>query len=201
MTENIIIIDNVIDINYQNKVEEFFLQSNFPWFYQSDISFFDDHISQLHTAVKKRPGFSNLIYDSNSGPFNPYHFVLPILYTGCFKHQVLVNNVTQIRSFLLVPPNLHDEDRKDRPHIDQPNPHFAAIYYVNDSDGETYIYNKKFNPSIDSSCIADIDPSTLPIVETISPKKGRLVIFNGLYFHSSSQPEHNARCIINFNFT
>jgi hypothetical protein len=199
--ENILIIDNVIDSDYQNALETFFLKTNFPWFYQSDISFFDDHISRLDENIRKRPGFSNLIHDTNNGPFNPFHFVMPVLYAGASSKGLEINHIMQARSFLLVPANLHtDEDRRDRPHVDQPNPHYAAIYYVNDADGDTYIYDKQFNNNTDQHCLSNIDPASLPVLKRISPKKGRLVIFNGLYYHSSSQPEHNARCIINFNF-
>ena len=201
MIENIIILDNVIDLYYQDTVENFFLKSNFPWFYQSDISFFDNHISQIGGTVRKRPGFSNLIHDTNNGPYNPFHFVMPVLHAGISKTMLKISNVTQARSFLLVPPNLPaDENRQDRPHIDQPNPHYAAIYYVNDADGDTYIYDKQYNPNVDPAYFPNVDPSSLPVLKRISPKKGRLVIFNGLYYHSSSQPEHTARCIINFNF-
>ena len=197
--ENILIIDNVIDNTYQDALEAFFLKANFPWFYQSDISFFDDHLSQLGKDIRRRPGFSNLIHDTNNGPFNPFHFVMPLLYAGASIKDLKITNITQARSFLLVPPNLHtDEDRRDRPHVDQPNPHYAAIYYVNDADGDTYIYDKRFDNNTD--CLSNINPASLPVLKRISPKKGRLVIFNGLYYHSSSQPEHNARCIINFNF-
>lgn len=195
------IIDNAVDSIYQDAIENFFLKSNFPWFYQSDISFFDDHISKLGENIKQRPGFSNLIHDSNNGPFNPFHFVMPILMTGASKKNIKINHITQARSFLLVPPNLHNaDDRRDRPHIDQPNPHYAAIYYVNDADGDTYIYDRQYNPNTDVTYFPNIEPASLPILTRVSPKKGRLVIFNGFYYHSSSQPENSARCIINFNF-
>jgi hypothetical protein len=200
--DNFIIIDDVIDNIYQDAVENFFLKSNFPWFYQSDISFSDDHISKLSKDIRQRPGFSNLIHDVNTGPFNPFHFVMPILYAGANKKNITINHIIQARSFLLIPPNLSsNEDRRDRPHIDFPNPHYAAIYYVNDADGDTCIYDKQFNCNIDSPMLLNINPASLPIVKQITPKKGRLVIFNGLYYHSSSQPEYSSRCIINFNFS
>ena len=198
---NLIIIDDVVDNIYQDAVEHFFLKTNFPWFYQSDISFFDEHISQLSNNIRQRPGFSNLIHDVNNGPFNPFHFVMPILYAGTSKGNLTINHITQARSFLLVPPNLSpSEDRRDRPHVDQPNPHYAAIYYVNDADGDTYIYDKQVKSNAESNYLPNIDPTNLPVLKRVSPKKGRLLIFNGLYYHSSSQPEYNARCIINFNF-
>ena len=33
----------------------------------------------------------------------------------------------------------------------------------------------------------------------VTPKAGRVVIFNGKHWHTSFQPEHNVRCVINYN--
>ena len=52
--------------------------------------------------------------------------------------------------------------------------HLALLYYVNDSDGDTIIYENK---------------KTLKIKKTIKPKQGRIVIFDGSYWHSGSQPK------------
>jgi hypothetical protein len=67
-------------------------------------------------------------------------------------------------------------------HIDQYNPHMVLIYYVNNCDGDTYIY--------------DNDTYT-----SISPEQGKYVIFDGALMHAGSSPVHsNHRIVINFNF-
>ena len=35
--------------------------------------------------------------------------------------------------------------------------------------------------------------------QIVHPKKGRMVFFSGQYYHASSNPELDRRCIINFN--
>ena len=35
----------------------------------------------------------------------------------------------------------------------------------------------------------------------VTPKAGRVVIFNGKQWHTSNQPEHNVRAVINYNLT
>ena len=39
----------------------------------------------------------------------------------------------------------------------------------------------------------------LKIKQKITPKMGRVVVFNGKYWHTAEQPEHSNRCIINYN--
>ena len=71
----------------------------------------------------------------------------------------------------------------------------TGIYYVNDSDGDTLIFNEEEK---------DIDEkgnNNLTILERISPKKGRLVLFNGKKIHAGAHPvKCNNRIVINFNY-
>lgn len=58
------------------------------------------------------------------------------------------------------------------PHIDNSEQGMmTAIYYVNDSDGDTYFFE-----------------NYLEITNTITPKKGRMVLFDSNKLHSSSSP-------------
>ena len=37
------------------------------------------------------------------------------------------------------------------------------------------------------------------IKKAIKPKQGRVVVFNGKYWHTAEQPKKNKRCIINYD--
>ena len=64
------------------------------------------------------------------------------------------------------------------PHVDMDGEHHTAVYYVNDSDGDTIIGDEK-----------------------VSPKANRVVIFDGKTIHNGHSPcEHNNRIIINSNY-
>jgi hypothetical protein len=56
----------------------------------------------------------------------------------------------------------------------------TAVYYINDSDGPTYIFNETY--SEDSSV------TSLTIKETVAPKQGRVVVFPSNLFHAGSNP-------------
>jgi hypothetical protein len=77
------------------------------------------------------------------------------------------------------------------PHID--NIHddkWSAVYYLNDSDGDTVLFNEFHSETL---------PSKLTVFKKISPKKNRLVIFNSSRYHASSNPRiSNERFVINF---
>ena len=33
----------------------------------------------------------------------------------------------------------------------------------------------------------------------VSPKQGRVVLFDGIHWHTAQQPNHNVRCIVNYD--
>ena len=82
------------------------------------------------------------------------------------------------------------------PHVDYFFEHYTVLYYANESDGDTYLFNETVTPS-DS---APIYPNNFTVMERVSPKRGRVLIFNGLNYHSSSLPSlNNERMAININ--
>ena len=63
------------------------------------------------------------------------------------------------------------------------------VYYVNDSDGDTVLFNEFYNTK------------SVSINRRIAPKKGRAVIFDSNRFHASSNPINTpTRFVINFTF-
>jgi hypothetical protein len=70
--------------------------------------------------------------------------------------------------------------------------YITAIYYVNDNDGDTYIFNEKYEQRTYKE---------LTVKKVVSPKKGRMVLFKGNHLHSGNYPiQDKPRIVINFNF-
>ena len=87
-------------------------------------------------------------------------------------------------------------------HIDSFLPHYSIIYYVNNCDGDTVFYNNtlgnKYSEWEEIKAVNE-DLSYWTEMERVSPKKGRIVIFDGDIFHHSSYPTSEGRYVINFN--
>lgn len=75
------------------------------------------------------------------------------------------------------------------PHVDLNQKNVTTIYYVSDSDGDTVLYNEK------------TESEKYTIMNTITPKKNRLVVFDGSHYHTGHSPmNHSNRILINSNY-
>ena len=86
------------------------------------------------------------------------------------------------------------KDKCMNPHCDINKGGWTAIYYVNDSDGDTVIFNEKTHHPL-------LNGEELSIKKRVKNKKGRFVMFNQDYLHAGMPPIDSAyRVVINFNF-
>ena len=191
----VIIIDDFIDKDYQEKIKreliggfdskENYHDSNFPWFYVEDVTAAGDSDSQHRPALcHEYVDFDDI---SPGGGVSDHHeLMIPMLKKLGFTVGIRDVKVLQGRSFLQFP--VKERGEIDLPHIDISNKiHIVGLYYVIDSDGDTVIYNERK------------ESETYTIKERVSPKQGRMVIFDGGLFHAAEQPLNNTRCIINYN--
>ena len=195
LEKEIYVIDNFINIEYQTDIKNILIgdyqykEKNFPWYYTSDITSGDDHDDSQHRAAL---GHDYVIiddeYDATGQRVSIFHYLfLPMLKNVCQKMKIKNINVLQGRSFLQFPLSLRDITI-DTPHIDLDNrKHLVALYYVCDSDGDTVIYNERK------------ESKSYTIKQKVTPKQGRMVLFDGSLYHTAEQPLNNVRCIVNYN--
>ena len=164
-------IDNVISEDHADYLQLIF-NDNFPW-YASPSTYAQDQFWS-NSVVLYNKDESNPIVD-------PRHaYFLPILFNACKEQNLRIYEPLKIHCGLIYKDqggNAH------RPHIQLEQPHHTLIYYVNDCDGPTKIFNGG------------------DIVQKINPKKGRCFIMNGDTWHSSSHPKnYSHRITITINF-
>ena len=184
----ILIFDDVIDLEYQNIIKEILLGDrqykgyNFPWYLTHDVTKPAKADSQL------RPAFFHGYVDYPSELSSIFHdLFIRLIQNSCAKIDKKNVDAIQGRSFCQLPIS-SDKISVDTPHIDIKEDHFVMLYYVCDSDGDTVIYNEK-----------KISEKGLTVQKKISPKQGRVVLFDGAYYHTAEQPNNNIRCIVNYD--
>ena len=194
LDKEIYVIDDFIDIQYQKDIKSILMgdyqyrDEDFPWYYSEDVTTAGDWDSQHRPALGHvYVGMDN--EDNLTGErLSEFHYLfLPMLKDVCQKMKIKNINVLQGRSFLQFPLNLKHRT-VDTPHVDlHRRKHFVALYYVCDSDGDTIIYNER------------MESKTYTIKQKVTPKQGRMVLFDGSLMHTAEQPLNNARCVVNYN--
>ena len=200
MINDIYVFDDIIEKPYQELIKETLLggdkpptvdnvEEEFPWYYTSDVT-----DASHEGPFQGRFGFGHEYVTAEEGVISNFqNLFLGLIKNSCKKLKIKKVDVLQGRSFLSTPTNIPKED-VDTPHVDMVAPHFVMLYYVRDSDGDTIIYNEKTK-------FDDCTPENIKftIKKKVSPKQGRVVLFNGIHYHTAEQPNHNLRCIVNYN--
>ena len=184
----ILVIDDFIDKEYQQKIKENLMGDNdFPWYYIDDVT------AAYEEGNQGRPGLSHVYveYDNEgtSKIISTFHeLFLPLLNRACQVLQVPRAKIIQGRSFLQFPLNLNSSE-DDTPHIDldEGERHIVVLYYVVTSDGDTVIYNERTQSDV------------YTVKQKVPPKQGRVVIFDGGLYHTAQQALRKHRCIVNYN--
>jgi len=185
------IFDNIIPKKQQEELKNLLLGNNFPWYFVSDIT-------NIGNTTQTRPGHCHAymrLGEVNSDYINEVKKISDNVNKKIKKKLKMY----LVRSFLQLPLNeklLYKDSKhiEDTPHIDIYEPHTVFLYYVNDSDGDTLLYNYKSKYKEDVPAYEDIK-----IVHRVTPKQGRVIVFDGMTWHSSTQPTQGPRCIVNFD--
>ena len=181
---NIKIIDNFLDQEYFDKIQSHIESAHFPWNYMDNITRYAGSNECMDLGMY---GFNRYIINPHGKPHD----------LGSFHH--LINEMIRViglnifRSRLDMTVNRGNSIILD-PHVDVLYPHISSILYINDSDGNTIIYNQKYNDN-------DKFNQQLTVQKEIEPRANRLLIFDGMYIHTGCTPsKHNRRILINSNF-
>ena len=188
MLDKIYVFDNIIEKDYQNKIknilvgEKRYNDEDFPWYYIDDVTASGEYENQ------KRGAFVHDYVHYEYGIESDFHYLfLDLIKASCSKLKIKEVDALQGRSFLQLPTNIKRED-VDSPHVDMQFKHFVMLYYVCDSDGDTIIYNEKM-----------ISEKGFTVQKKVTPKQGRVVLFDGALYHTAQQPNNNIRCVVNYD--
>ena len=146
--------------------------------------------------MQSRPGlFVSEFYDVWTGwVFNAdQNIVLPVL--EAFKNLTgLDYKIQRIKANFNSREVIENKGSCYVPHVDIENGGgWTGIYYINDSDGDTVIFNEKTNNPVRNQ-------EEISVKQVVQNKKGRFVLFNQDNLHAGCPPiENDNRLVINYN--
>lgn len=174
----IIVKDNIISDSIIKGLSQKVIDSNMPWYFQSNSAFNKENLNQL----EKNYSFSHGIYKDGKSvsELSNLFYQSTLLIMDNFNIDVSKKIITRLRLGMTT---AFGEPIVNNPHTDLINEkHEVILLYLNESDGDTYFYKDN------------------KIIEQVTPKLNRAVYFDGSITHSSSKPVNNTyRIVLNVN--
>lgn len=181
------VIDDVVDTQIQNEILHYCYNPNVTYS-------FNKFSTSAYSKIPLR-SFTHIFY-SIHGSLSPFSDIFSQPAKIVCPEKELVRG----RIFLQMPKEINEIGEF---HVDFYEPHYTMLYYVNDTDGDT-VFSTVHQSSLtemENECVKfNYVNENSKICKTVSPKKGRCVIFDGLIYHASSTPTQDERFVINYNF-
>lgn len=196
MINNIYVLDNVVSKQYQEHIKHYVL--NDTWFLSSDVTFSQG--LPAGTKRQARPAMSQLLLKDGVAKTSTQTFLHPLILEACNRIKFTPKNVLDGKALLQFP--LADKivaGEEDFLHVDSSNDHLVCLYYVVDADGDTLIYDKMLKQGEIADHSVEVSSRDCKLLKRVTPKQGRMVLFNGRHFHTAEQPRLGIRCILNYN--
>ena len=195
MTKLPIIIDDLFNEEFQDQIEDLIFDCT--WIFNNDNTFGSEDQKTKYRKIlspleyKITPNFVSSIQPHKDKKI--FEKIITLLYKSCNEINFNVEKIKRCRASIHAV--IRSKLKIDNIHINSSIPHLVLIYYVNDSDGDTILYDKTLN-DIPYNIDYPEDFCELNIVNRITPKRGRILFFDGRVYHASSSPEKSVRCII-----
>jgi len=174
------VYDNIVPNYISNQIHDLTLGdvNNFSWSYSPSLTY-----PSTHPKYKFKPGLKHSVYNKGANHYSNFLFLLSQpLYAFCLKTGFELQTILRIDSFLDLP---NPNPGPDLPaHIDRDIPHYVLLYYINNSDGDTILFEGDEKTEL----------------KRVSPKQGRAIFFDGSIPHCGSTSGVSSRAVINFNF-
>jgi hypothetical protein len=186
-------LDNFLPRSFADLLENMICQSGeFLWQYNASTN--DPNAPEIMNRTKRSydgDQFVHALYQEGAQRSVFFNLVVPMFYFLEEKTGLALGAVERMKANLLVQKNI-EPDSYNTPHIDIETPPMKSLlYYVKDSDGDTFIFNEKVG-----------DKKPLTIRKRVPPRKGKAILFDSNIWHASSHPRENAtRVVLNTVFS
>ena len=183
------VFDDMFPTSLVHDIEGVFTNFELDWHYIKYSSGQEANYT-VDPYSKDCPQMVHILY--SDGWVSPYSEIIrTMLYFVQDKTETPIRSLHRIKANLTIPDGTSDK-HFNTPHVDHEEKNFLSmVYYVNDADGDTIIFDK----------FKEHNNEKMNIVDRIQPSRGRCVIFPSTQMHSSTNPiNFQNRIILNFVF-
>lgn len=207
------VIDDFFPPEMFKELQDKILGPTFKFYYVPKIST-PEWMTVNDPLATETDAFCTALFDRESQNISDeYISIKPYLMYMLHKLGYTESNLTRIRCVTTISVPGITSEYYNLPHVDNPSEHKSAVLYLNDSDGDTRLFHqrqKPFNWRLREDATDEEKKnygnqfirSGFTIEHCITPKANRLLIFDGLQYHTSGFPVNSRRrVILNINIS
>ena len=175
------IIDDVMPVVMQDQLIEIVTAYEFTWGFLPDATYAKGDFLSKKMDKPKFPAFNHLAMNEYRARTSTCNVISSMLLCMSDKAEQNPGFLYRARFGLYLP--IQGAPEHNNIHTDMKTPHTVALYYVNDADGDTFFFDRNRE-----------------VINRVTPKKGRMVVFDGLTLHASSMPSKDYRISLNLGY-
>jgi len=188
------IYDNVLSDNlFKSFVDTVTEDKKFHWFFSND-STIDNLPEDKNIVPTKQLIRSLLFYPENWVDESMREYTFKIITEIVTHLKYKQASVSRIKLNCLMNDSNITQDKYNIPHVDTTNTSTdtkTAILYLNDSDGDTFLFNERYDGA---------EPDSFTVHTRVTPKANKLLVFDNNVYHASQNPIKNKqRFVMNIN--
>lgn len=171
-------VENFVPEGLAKALEETLLSSDFPWYWRPSSKYGTNQGSEQSNDFQ----FVHIIYYNDQPQSEVFMLVQDLVSFFGIATGIKIKNIHKIKANLLTKQEIDNESLEETIHADIEHPdkkYISAVYYVNDSDGNTVGFDK------DNSVAFDI-----------TPKRSSAVYFPSEMQHRATPPKVSKRRVV-----
>jgi len=175
------IYDNLVPAYLVDEIEQTLTSNMFPWYLNRKTVYDESYVPET-SEYQDVAAFAH-VFSGNEGASSPWFKLSGMLLDKFIEGSGLTcKRIIRCRAnYMVAQPNNYPK-LPCPPHVDGSYKHHVLLYYVNESDGETILYEDG------------------KVVAKVPPVRGRFLYFSGSDMHSASPPQsYDKRIAINYN--
>lgn len=193
MKNNYIILDNFVDNKTQDIIEDMLFDCN--WILRMDNTRDESRDKSRKILNPFEHDISPSICSDLLQNFKFSNIYSSVIQKVCNEVGFQIQSVIRCMAGMQGIQVLRNKNKICHIHTNRSEPHLVILYYVNDCDGDTILY-KETTDEIPYIEYVSGKYKNFQVDKKITPKKGRILIFNGSIYHASSSPTKGIRSII-----
>mgnify|MGYP003115170448 FL=1 len=173
---------NLLNQKEINFIKDIILGNSFPWYYHQASTTKECPV-YTHTLIHRY----NINEEKPVINSNVFSFFEKIILKFCKKHGIKIKTFTRATLNSIS----FNKKKKVVAHVDHNFKHKVIMIYLNNTDGETIVYDKRFDNK--NSLLLS---HKMKILKTIKPELYKIVCWDGSYYHAATYPKDNNRRVV-----